>query len=180
MRMAPRYRRASKKEKSRIVDEYMAITGLKSRKYAIDPPPDPSTRKKRKPGHGGRKRIYGPKEEMALIGCWGVSHYSCSDNLKALMPLYIWILKVSGELILEPETEQKLLRMSRAQIDRLLRPHRQRLKIKKTQRRITKPGSIQERIKVRSGPWDNPPVGYTEIDLVHHGGSSSEGEYAQL
>ncbi|MEO0180209.1 MAG: hypothetical protein ABIN54_02760 [candidate division WOR-3 bacterium] len=38
-------------------------------------------------------------------------------------------------MILEPETEQKLLRMSRAQIDRLLRPHRQRLKIKKTQRR---------------------------------------------
>ncbi len=35
MRMAPRYRRATKKEKSMIVDEYMAITVLKTRKYAI-------------------------------------------------------------------------------------------------------------------------------------------------
>jgi hypothetical protein len=32
---APRYRTASKNEKTKILDEYLALTGSKSRKYAI-------------------------------------------------------------------------------------------------------------------------------------------------
>lgn len=186
MRMAPIYRRARKKEKPRIRNEYMAITGLTNRKYAetklnryaIDPPPDPSIRKKRNKGHGGRKRIYGPKETAVLITCWAASFFSCSDNLKALLPSYIQSLKASGKLIVEPDVEARVLKVSRAQIDRILKPYRCMLRIKKTHRRITKPGSIQSRIPIRTGPWGTPELGYTEIDLVHHGGPSSEGEFA--
>ena len=59
MRMAPIYRKARKKDKARIRDEYMAITGLRNKKYAgtklnryaIDPPPEP-VKRKRKPIEG--------------------------------------------------------------------------------------------------------------------------------
>ena len=181
IRMASIYRKASKKDKPRIRDEYMAITGLRNKKYAetklnryaIDPPPEP-TKRKRRPGHGGRKRIYGPRETEVIVLCWTASGFSCSDNLKALLPSYILCLKASGKLKVEPDVEARVLKVSRAQIDRILRPHRQMLNLKKTHRRITKPGSIQS----RRGPWGNPPTGYTEIDLVHPGGPSSHGEVA--
>jgi hypothetical protein len=35
---APRYRKAGKGEKSRILDEYLALSGCTSRKYAIFKP----------------------------------------------------------------------------------------------------------------------------------------------
>ena len=146
MRMAPIYRKARKKDKARIRDEYMAIIGLRNKKYAeaklnnyaIDPPPDPSSRK-RKQGHGGRRRIYGPKETKVIVLCWAASFYSCSDNLKALIPSYIRSLKASGKLRVDPDTEARVIMVSWAQIDRILRPYRQMLGIRKTHRRITKP-----------------------------------------
>src|SRR3954469_18974646 len=66
--LAPRYARASRREKSQLLDEFCAITGY-TRKHGLvllgDPPSEDRT-----PPVGGRPRSYGPAEVALLRVCW--------------------------------------------------------------------------------------------------------------
>jgi hypothetical protein len=82
-----RYRRARKKVKVTILDEFCAVCGYHC-KYAIrllnryDKP-----RKKRRPG---RKPIYASPELLtALKRIWFASDQMCSKKLKAAIPLWL-------------------------------------------------------------------------------------------
>ena len=168
----PRYRRASRAEKSRILDEFCKVTGY-NRKYALrvlnGPPPERHPRKRRP-----RRATYGPKVVMILVTLWEAAGYPWSVRLKALIPL--WLPWVRKRFAMSAKLESQLLKISARQIDRRLREHK-----KRAGRRLygrTKPGSLlKHHVPIRTDRWDVERPGYTEIDLVSHSGDCATGEF---
>ena len=77
---------------------------------------------------------------------------------------------------LAPGLRQKLLALSPAQIDRLLRPGR----VRHPRRGLatTKPGSrLRQRLPTRGGPPDPPPPGPVAADTVAHCGDTTAGDF---
>jgi len=168
-----KYLRAGRKEKTRTLDEFVALTGY-HRKSAIR-----LLRNGRRPkamDRRGRPRVYTPQVKAALLQVWEVCGYICSKRLAPFLPEMVAVLKREGELKLPPETERLLVQMSPATIDRLLRTHRLR---RPRSRCTTKPGTLlKHKIPVRTfADWDDAHPGFLELDLVAHCGESTAGEY---
>ncbi len=170
----PRYRKANKRVKSRILDEFVAATGY-NRKYAIhllrNGPSRPSQKKR------GRRLIYGPDVIAALVQVWEACGHLCGKRLQPFMPDMVEALERHGELKLAPETRSGLLQMSASTIDRRLK--RARSKLAYRGRSTTKPGTLlKNAIPIRTfADWDEQIPGFVEMDLVAHGGDSAAGEF---
>lgn len=169
----PRYLKADKGEKQRILDEFVAATGY-HRKYAT-----------RLLKHGrvrrawdkrGRKRVYTGEVISALVTVWEVCDCICGKRLQPFLPEIVAVLEREGELQLAPESKRLLLQMSAATIDRRLARHRQQ---RRPDRSTTKPGTLlKQAIAVRTfADWDDARPGFVEIDLVAHCGDSTAGTY---
>jgi len=167
-----RYHISMKKEKSRILDEFIALTKY-HRKHAIrllsERPEFPVDKK---PGN----RIYNEAVREALIVLWEAGDRICGKRLKAVLPTLLESMERHNHLKLDPEVRQRLLSASAATIDRLLQPIRKEVKVKKRTRRKPKKASTNVQIRTFSD-WDDPPPGYLEIDFVEHNGGSSAGSY---
>jgi len=170
-----RYLKArAKKEKSQILDEYCRNTG-QARKYVIrkiQPRVDlrPKQRKKRKESYDGQVKA-------ALAKVWEIFDCPCGQRLKPILETEVDRLRGFGELRASSETFLKLKKISSATIDRKLKHQREVLHLLKS-KGGPKPGSLlKQKIPVRLTQWDTSKVGYMEIDLVNHGGSSASGEY---
>ena len=170
-----RYARATRPEKSRILDEFVATTGY-NRKYAMGllrRPPAPRTAPIRRP----RAVRYGPDVVRALSAVWEVARRPCAKLLVAAIPELVQAMQTYGEIELTPKTRNLLLQMSAATADRLLRKVRYSLQWRG--RTTTKPGTLLKRqiaIRTANG-WDDHRPGYVEIDLVAHCGDSGAGEF---
>jgi integrase-like protein len=97
------------------------------------------------------------------------------------LPFHSWTkillpaLERHGHLKLEESIRAKVLAMSAATIDRLLRAARQATRTKKRRRVVPE---IQRRVMVRTfADWHEPPPGSMEMDLVAHCGESTRGSY---
>jgi hypothetical protein len=172
--LRPRYLRAGKAEKGRILDQFVLATGY-HRKYAIHLLKHGPPRVERRP-HAGHTP-YGILVVQALTRIWEQSGCLCGKRLHAFLPLWIEALERTGNLSLDPRVKQLLLSMSAATIDRRLRPVRRRLK--RRGQSTTRPGALlKHQIPVRTfADWDDTSPGFTEIDLVAHCGDSTRGEY---
>jgi transposase InsO family protein len=169
-----RYRKAGRKEKKVILNEFCANAGY-NRKYAIRLLNGPRPGQWKSEPRRGRGVSYSQEVVALLTAVWEAAGYPWSVRLKALLPLWMpWIRK---HYRVWPEMEQQLLRMSARQMDR-------RLKNQKTQRRRriygrTKPGYLlKHHIPVKTDRWDVTTPGFTEVDLVSHSGNSASGEFA--
>ena len=169
-----RYRKATKEEKGKILDEFTKASGL-HRKAAIRLLNccKPLLGKRR----SGRPRLYGFVVVEALRDLWEASDRLCSKRLKPFLPEYISVMRRCGESKMSIETERHLWHMSAATIDRLLRPWKQ-----KGGRRsfsTTKPGSLlRSAIPIRTfADWQENRPGFIEVDLVAHCGESPDGFY---
>jgi transposase InsO family protein len=168
-----RYRKAGRKEKKAILNEFCANTGY-HRKYAIRLLNGSAPEKQRKAPR--RRGVSYERETLAVLrAVWEAAGYPWSVRLKALLPAWMpWIRKRFG---LRPEIERQLRKISARQIDR-------RLKAAKTQRRRriygrTKPGYLlKHHIPVKTDRWDVQSPGFSEVDLVSHSGNSASGEFA--
>jgi len=168
-----RYLKGRKKDKTRILDEFVAVTGY-HRKYAnrlLKQGVKPKGGKKK-----GRRKIYQGEVVGALVNIWEVCGRICSKRLKPFLPEIIKVLERQHELSLSSEIKTMLCRMSRATIDRVLRseryPDHHGLS-------TTKPGALLKKaIPVRTwADWDDARPGFVEIDLVSHCGETTEGQY---
>ena len=169
----PRYLRASKQEKTRILDEFVANTGY-HRKYAIRLLKQGVKKQRQK--KPGKAKVYQGEVVIALIKIWAICGQICSRRLHPFLPEMVDILERHAELKLSEEAKRLLLRMSRATIDRCLQSVRQ------PPRRglsTTKPGTLlKQAIPVRTfADWQDTRPGFVEIDLVAHCGDSVQGEY---
>jgi hypothetical protein len=167
-----RYRKASKKDKGKILDEFTQTTGL-HRKAVIRllNRASKSPAKKR----SGRPREYGSEVVETLKTIWEISDRLCSKRLKPFLPEMLDVLRHHGELHTDASIEAQLCRMSAATIDRLSRPWR-RLGGRRPLS-TTKPGSLlRSAIPIRTfTEWENTKPGFLEVDLVGHCGDSGEG-----
>jgi hypothetical protein len=173
-KMRERYgRMTGKAAKSRIIEEVMEMTGYE-RKYTIrllnGKRAGPAGAKRR-----GRRSEYGPEVEVVLRRIWKASEYLCGKRLKAAIPVWLESYeKRYGEL--SAEVRGKVLRISAAQIDRLLAPS----KAQQRRRRNggTKPGSLlKSQIPVRTHYEKLDGPGWLEADTVAHGGDSTSGDF---
>jgi hypothetical protein len=162
-----RYRRASKKERSAILDEYVKTTGY-HRKYAIG-----VLRGKRKnaqhPVKRPRRALYGDAEAQALLVLSDLFDGICSKRLRAAMDVELPHLYKSGFLHISLECYLKLMKISPATMDRLLVGRRPQL-VKS--RGFTKPGTLlKHQIPIRTwADWTEDRPGFCELDLVDHCG----------
>jgi hypothetical protein len=162
-----RYRRASKKDKTIILDEYVKTTGY-HRKHAIAVL---NGRRERVQGpiRRPRRAQYGVEEANAIATLADLFDNICSKRLRAAMDVELPRLYQVGVLSISSTCYEKLLRVSPATMDRLrarYRSHHGR------RRGFTKPGTLlKQRIPIRTwADWTEDRPGFCEIDLVDHSG----------
>jgi hypothetical protein len=185
--VAKRYRKASKKEKGRMLDEFCALTGY-NRSYAawvLRKGASPKGKVNKAPvrpvdyRRQGRKPVYTAEVRRALVKVWAVLDCPCGKRLVAAMPETVKALERFGEIKLKEGIREKLLSVSAATADRLLASERRKMEIKSRQK--TKPGSLlKHHIPIRTfSEWDDTQVGFLEVDLVGHDGGNTGGDYCQ-
>ncbi len=166
-----RYQRAGRRHKSKILDEFCAVCGY-ARKYAIGLLGRRRRRRRRRPGP---RRRYDGRVLEPLKRIWLLSEQMCSKRLKAALPLWLPFYEAEhGSLA--PTVRARLLRISPASIDRLLKPLRARYPGKGLCG--TRPGSLlRHQIPIRTDNRDIDQPGFLEADTVAHGGSSLAGDF---
>ncbi len=203
---ARNYRRATKKKKSAILNDLVQTTHL-CRKYLITllngtgkvvytlrgtrlvGDPTATFIHKR-----GRKKVYTADLIPYLKILWELLGFRSSIHLVNFIRQHKEILsdasalaelspnlrqKVAKLILAAREEKEKLLQISPATVDRLLKPTRERIWLIRRYKRRHHAFIIKRQIPVESY-FDKPkegPIGYTEIDLVAHGGSSPKGSF---
>lgn len=191
--VARRYRKARKKDKGGILDEFVATIGY-NRSYAswvlsnwgreisrhlknwdkIILVKDPKLKKKRI-----RLRIYDQDVLPPLKKVWGILNYPCGKRLKPFLKEIVPVLEKFREIVIDPAIREKILEMSAATIDRLLKGEREKWQVRG--KSTTKPGMLlKSQIKIRTfSEWNENKPGFIEIDLVGHDGGYIDGFYIQ-
>lgn len=172
-RIHGRYQRAGRPHKSRILEEFCATCGY-HRKAALRllNRPLPAA----PPRRSGPKIIYEPAQVLPVLkAIWLASDQLCSKLLRAALPE--WLAHHERRSAPLPEAfRKKLLAISPAQIDRLLRPVR--VAHPKKGLSATRPGTLlRHAVPTRSGPPDTTRPGSVEADTVAHCDDSTEGDY---
>lgn len=188
-----RYQKAHRRQKGRILDEFVHLTGY-SRAYAAlvlrqwdtsrwqVGPRGPlrlvagMPRRPRRPA----PRVYDEPVRTALIRLWYLCDCMCGKRLvpaiRSLLPIYErW-----GELRVHPSVGQKLLKLSPATADRLLQQERQKLPLGRG-RTHTRPAAagLLRQIPLRTfDEWDRSILGQVQADLVGHDGGLNQGDFA--
>lgn len=167
-----RYLRSGRKEKSNILDEFVAITGF-HRKHAIRVLRQGYQRGRER---RGRRRTYSGGVVSALVEIWRICGCICGKRLQPFLPEMVRSLERHGELKMDDETKRLLLQMSAATIDRRLAPFRQQ---RGRGLSTTKPGALlKQSIPIRTfADWNETQPGFVEMDLVAHCGDANHGVY---
>src|SRR5215470_2155019 len=166
-----RYQRVGRKFKSKILDEFCDVCGY-ARKYAIQ-------LLSRKPG--GRAKRPGPKASYdqavlePLKAIWLLAEQMCSKRLKVALPIWLPFYE-QAHGALPPEVRAKLLRISPATIDRLLKKVRARYPRRGLSGTRCGPEALKSQIPVRTDNNDITKPGFLEVDTVAHCGGSLSGE----
>jgi hypothetical protein len=186
---AGRYRKASKKEKKTILNEFVEATGF-ARSYAalvlrnqgrvVQVKPQLRVRgevgaRLKRPGRGS---TYDAETVKVLVQVWRLMDYICGKRLAPVLGEIVERLLRHNELRCDRETAKKLAGMSAATIDRLLSPEREKSKVKG--RSHTRPGTLlKHQIPMRTfSEWDDLRPGFLEIDLVGHDGGVIDSHHA--
>jgi hypothetical protein len=166
-----RYQRAGRRYKTKILDEFCAVCGY-TRKYAIGLLGRKPGRRRKKPGPARRYdvRVFEP-----LKALWLACEQLCSKRLKAALPLWLPFYEAE-QGALEESVRRKLLRISAATIDRLLKKERARYRGKGLCG--TRPGGrLKQQIPIRTDNDDVDRPGFLEADTVAHCGNSLAGDF---
>ncbi len=173
--IAIRYRAGTRIEKKKILDEFIEVTGF-HRKHAIR-----ALRKTCRAKSGGaqkvfRARLYNEAAIAALTVLWEAADRICGKRLKEAIPTLVAAMERHGHLQLDADVRQRLLTMSAATMDRLLKPVRE--VAKQGRRRTSINTALRKSILVRTfSDWDDPPPGCFEMDMVAHCGKSVAGSH---
>lgn len=180
-----RYQRARKKEKGKILDEFIELTGY-HRAYARAVLRRAEQKKEsnnqraaevRQPRLVKSRKRYDERVLTALRRIWVILDFICGKRMVAILPEVLRRLEYFDELKVDEQTRAKLLRISAATIDRLLRADRRKHQLRGRGR--TKPGTLlKKQIPLRTfSEWNEQRPGFVEIDLVAHDGGFAQGDY---
>lgn len=166
-RIRSKYQSADWQNKSRILDVFVQASGYR-RKYAISllnktaqEEADDETRVRI------RRRVYDEEVKQAFLTIWRAANQICPKRLVPFLPKFIEALEWHGHLSISDRARKKLLTISAAIAERLLRTERTKgRKVFST----TKSGSLlKKQIPIRTfSDWSDITPGFVEADLVAH------------
>ena len=186
-----RYRKADRREKSRILDEYLALSGSTSRKYAIFKLNrigktqlrilDGQTVTVKIVEKSRKKRVYQPYYDAEVADMlellWKNFNWPCGKLFAPFLRQNLELIRLRDKYRMSDALAGKLKKISPRTIDRLLRKPKQRMKIRGTS------GTKPLRLLHRAIPivtwleYARKPSGYFQIDLVQHDGGNPSGEF---
>lgn len=173
--LRPRYLKASKKEKGKILDEYCRNTG-EERKYAIKKFREKvkiKTKEKRKP----RQEYYDGTATVALAKMWRIFDRPCGQRLATSLREETDRLRSLGELQCSDEVASKLKQITSSTIDKKL-AHTKEVEKMKRRYRPTHTFPLKNEVPTKTAAeLDRANPGVMQIDFVEHGGPSSAGDY---
>jgi hypothetical protein len=191
-----RYRQAGKKQKTVILDEFVKSSGY-NRKYALrmlnhyakntvlrfeGQTLELKAARPRRPANRKGKPLYGPHVTACLRRLWVFFWYKCGKYLAPLLRQQMSFLERSRNpnFHITPEIRLKLLKISPATIDRLLKADRQKLKVRGLSGTRSAQAGLLKQIPVRThySPSERLMPGYFQADTVHHCYDSDSGEFA--
>jgi len=172
--VTPRYAKASRSERSGLLTEMGAVTGLhrKSLLRLLHGP----TLERAPRGPRFRRRRYGAVVADVVRVVWESLDYVCAERLTpALLPTAQQLARWE-ELVLTDEVAARLATMSRATVQRLLQ-RLQRDRPKLPRRKPQPPNALLRQTPMERLSWATQSPGSFETDLVHHCGPITAGEY---
>ena len=187
--IALRYAKASRKEKEMILDEAVKDTGY-NRKYLIHKlrgmafsatisdiggKKHKVAYKKKLPdmkGRRGRPREYDEALRASIIAIWYMFDMMCSKRLIRLIRDNITSIAAYPPFHVTAEIEEKLIGLSPATADRLLRPEREKMRLRGKGGTRSPGASLNSLIPVRAyySYAERNEAGCFEIDTVVHCG----------
>lgn len=170
-----RYEKATKAEKRTMLDEFTKTTGH-DRKYAIKLLRRWYRYKQGKISRP-RKKIYTVVDAIILAKVCDLFDWINSKRIQPQLGVAIDSLVAAEELVITPEQKKKLMKISPATIDRLLKHYKKRPVGKG--KSYTKPGTLlKHKIPIRTfADWNENRVGFTEMDLVGHDGGVARDDF---
>lgn len=178
------YRKASKSEKARILDEVMRATGIgrsTARRMLTGPVlPDPAVQIDRR---RLRPKQYSDDARALLEHVWALMGTPCGKYLTVMLPLWLPLMEEAGDLdtpFATPATIAEIQVMSPATIDRYLAPARRRMQLRGMSTTTPAPQVLRNSIGL-SKAGDAPPTtpGVIEADTVAHCGPTFQGEFCR-
>jgi len=171
-RMKKRYTQADRKERGQLLDEMEAVTELHRKSLIrllrgnLD----------RQPRGKQRGRTYGAEVDDALRVIAESLDYLCAERIT---PNLVWVaehLAAHGELEVSPFLLEQLKQISVSTVSRHL------ARIRQDEPRLPRKGPRRANRLTRDIPmkkiaWDEQEPGHFEVDLVHHSGPTTSGEY---
>jgi hypothetical protein len=165
-RMLPRYRVANRPTRSALLTEMEEVTGMhrKSLTRLLHAPTLTRT-----PRRIQRERRYGVAVRQIVQVVWESLDYLCAERLTPQLLTTARHLATFGEVTLTPALETDLAAISRATVGPMLTrlPRRGPEQVNRLRRAVPM-GRI---------PWQTTAPGWFEVDLVHHCGDATAGEY---
>jgi hypothetical protein len=177
------YRKASKHDKSRILDQVIAATGVgrsTARRLLSGPAlGDPG---EQVDGRTLKARRFSDDARALLEHVWALMGMPCGKYLSVMCELWLPLLAAAGDLdqpFATEETLAELRSMSPATIDRYLAPARGRMRLRGVS--TTKPSPLlRNSIQIRTCADEAPDTpGVIEADTVAHCGPTLVGEFAR-
>lgn len=172
LRMRVRYVAGNRAERSRLLDEMEQVTEL-HRKSLIRLMQEAPVRKLRQRQRG---RTYGPEVDDAIRVIVETLDYICAERLTPSLVPTAELLMAHGEMTLSDEVLGQLGRISVRTVKRIvgrLRQDEPRLPRRGPERAL----QVLRQIPAERIPWDITEPGHCEVDLVHHSGPITSGDY---
>ena len=169
-RIQKRYLAASRQEKSKMLNEMATYTGMHRRSISrrlhsqIE-------RQRRRQERGVR---YGSEFDRAIALIWEATDYVCAERLTPNLVMLAELLEIHRVLKLTPTLRREFSQVSIATVRRHLPPMPQAHRRRKPRSPLNQ---YQRQIPTRVIPRDTAEPGHFEMDLVHHCGSQTTGEY---
>ena len=171
-KMQQRYRKAEREERGKLLDEMEVVTGL-HRKSLVRLMGQEIKREARQAQRG---KSYGTELKAVVKIVAESLDWVCAERVQPALLETAEQLERHGELTLTSEIRQQLERVSVSTVRRLLAD------VPRDRPRLPRRGPEQANRLARDIPagriaWDETEPGHFEVDLVHHSGPSSAGQF---
>jgi len=172
-----RYRKANRKEKSVILNEFTQVTGL-NRKYAIWRLSQPLERFAERPNAGAPRRYNREDLRPYVRELWMCMEQIGAKRMKAALPIWLPFFR-DAENSFTAAHRDALLKMSASTLERIL--HEIRQSTRPHGFALTKNGGyiLKNRIPIQTKDFNIAGPGHLEGDTVAHCGDSLLGEFAR-